>query len=41
VSGTGQARQEQEAQVIDAGDGLGPDRRLDAGDLCFPAGNLT
>ena len=33
VGDAGQAGQQEEGQVVEAGDGFGPDRGLDAGDL--------
>ena len=38
VGDAGQAGQQQEGQVVEAGDGLGPDRGLDSRDLGRPAG---
>jgi hypothetical protein len=38
VGDAGQAGQQEEGQVVEAGDGFGPDRGLDAGDLRGPAG---
>ena len=34
----GQAGQQEEGQVVEAGDGFGPDRGFDAGDLGDPPG---
>src|SRR5690242_20294217 len=38
VGDAGQAGQQQKGQVVEAGDGLGPDRGLDPRDLGCPAG---